>query len=537
MSIKVAVKEKRLIGGKSEQQINAEYAQIRQEERQYKREREQEREAVIRETSIRLHTKHRLHAMDDTDRISDDTLQCLITNETLRILAEKQRKRKPYKHKSVHIDSQYSMELEISLIRSANSTQTSFNKLNIPYTLGILTHTNHLSTQINRVLCVRNQYKKKHLAYTLCDLLEFACRYSYNIPTQDRKHQLNITLHEYQVQSLDWMLAEERDAIGFHRHLYARGAFGDDTPFYYSTVFEHMMIGNEDVLPVAHGGFLCEEMGLGKTIISLALINCNKALQKDHGSVVQRNGNTYYKSRATLIIAPVSLVGQWETECDDKSGRKLKYKRYYSDRSRDVGDYLNVDIVFSTYGIMQWEDGTDRNKHCLHRIEWHRIILDESHSIKSGSCVRSKSINRLKGRNKWCLSGTPFGNQVTDIANQLLFIGMSQNHVNRLQLSKISNGVDKFRSSPQSSGLMYVIQKLVMRHRKNQRFNRKPIVHMVGKHEEVIFVEFTDIQRKYYDILYETAKQKYDRYAATGNVGRGYIDILSSLHGARQACS
>ena len=84
----------------------------------------------------------------------------------------------------------------------------------------------------------------------------------------------------------------------------------------------------------------------------------------------------------------------------------------------DVRDFVDKDIVFTTYGIMAVENGQDRTNHVLHQIEWHRIILDESHYIKAGNVCTSKSIDKLHGVNKWCLAGTPFGGSINDIFNQ-----------------------------------------------------------------------------------------------------------------------
>jgi len=96
------------------------------------------------------------------------------------------------------------------------------------------------------------------------------------------------------------------------------------------------------------------------------------------------------------------------------------------------------------------------------------------------------------------LTGTPFNNTIRDIESQFRFIGMAQSRVNRFD---------------------------------------KPIVEMVGKEESVMYIEFTERQREYYDKLYEIAKQKYKYYKVTGNMGRGTLAILSALFPARQACS
>merc|ERR1712129_634826 len=97
---------------------------------------------------------------------------------------------------------------------------------------------------------------------TLMDLLNIALRNEYKVDgTNDDEtynHGLNVVLHDYQLQSLQWMIDEENDPIGFYRHFYKKGNFADRTPFYYSTLFRILTVNQP--LPMVHGGFLCEEM-------------------------------------------------------------------------------------------------------------------------------------------------------------------------------------------------------------------------------------------------------------------------------------
>jgi SNF2 family DNA or RNA helicase len=43
----------------------------------------------------------------------------------------------------------------------------------------------------------------------------------------------------------------------------------------------------------------------------------------------------------------------------------------------------------------------------LFDVEWQRIVLDESHKVRGGTML-FHSVNALKAKFKWCLSGTPF---------------------------------------------------------------------------------------------------------------------------------
>merc|ERR1719354_521979 len=65
------------------------------------------------------------------------------------------------------------------------------------------------------------------------------------------------------------------------------------------------------------------------------------------------------------------------------------------------------------------------DKHTLHHIEWHRVVLDESHSVKTIKNVQSKSCRNLKALHRWCLTGTPFNTSLRDLDGQLRFVGMA----------------------------------------------------------------------------------------------------------------
>ena len=419
-----------------------------------------------------------------------------------------------------------------------------------------------------------DRFQQRKLDYSLCGLLNFCCREKADINPdpngQDQEaYGLNVTLHPFQLQTLQWMVAEERDTIGFHRHFYEKGKFEDETPFWYSAITHNLVINGHP--PVAHGGLLCEEMGLGKTIICLALIQSERVKIKDlasystadelkvaHTENIEkerwnysvnahcryRRKRKYYKSAATLVIAPTSLVAQWEKECDSKSSGRIWWKRYYgASRSRDITDYVAEDIVFTTYGMLSAEDGSDCSKHVLHQIKWHRIILDESHCIKNANAKTTKNILKLRGVNKWCATGTPFGKTLFDISNQFKFIGMEPAMLSKLDLlsmskRKLFNGADKWsHQRDECNTLLAVIESVVMRHRKTQQFNGKEIVSMPEREENVIFVEFTTEQRAHYNKVYGAALARFQHFKRCGNLKRGTLSILASLHPARQLCS
>ena len=481
---------------------------------------------------------------------------------------------------------EYITHFDIDIVRFHLSFQSNYHfKSGFGATLSIICGNKEIFDDYQDTKTLIKEYSdcNKENKLTLLNVLNFSCKYQYKVTqkmiNEQSKYGLNVKLHEYQMQSIEHMIKEENDPIGIYRHFYKLGHFDGDNKdifFYYSSAFNELLINQH--LPVIHGGFLCEEMGLGKTIESMALINYNQRRDgecstnkkliiglKEKNKHNPRKENIYYKSGATLIIAPVSLVGQWEKECVERSDKKIRFKRYYaSSRKRQIGLYIDQDIVFTTYGIIGKENGSDRVRHILHLIDWHRIILDESHYIKNGHTICSNNMHNLRARNKWLLSGTPvlyifyilfvfcgeyigylyifkFGRQIDDIYNQLKFIGFEQrhldNHINLKILRKMQSRGQMINN--QILPLLKILKYCMMRHKKQQQFNDKDIVKMTEKVEDIIYVEFdpNTKQKEYYDKLYNIAKERYEIYKATGNVGRGSIALLSSLLPARQACS
>lgn len=60
----------------------------------------------------------------------------------------------------------------------------------------------------------------------------------------------------------------------------------------------------------------------------------------------------------------------------------------------------------------------------LHKMQWHRVILDEAHNIKDRASNTAKGAFALKARFRWCLSGTPLQNRVGELYSLIRFVGV-----------------------------------------------------------------------------------------------------------------
>lgn len=164
------------------------------------------------------------------------------------------------------------------------------------------------------------------------------------------------------------------------------------------------------------GGILADEMGMGKTIQTIALL-----LSEPRG-------------KPTLVVAPVVAIMQWKEEIDTHTNKALSTYLYYG-QARDIsGEELSsYDVVLTSYNVIESvyrkersgfrrKNGVVKEKSLLHQMEFYRIILDEAHGIKSRTCNTARAVCGLRTTRKICLSGTPLQNRIGELFSLLRFL-------------------------------------------------------------------------------------------------------------------
>ncbi|KAL7273582.1 DNA repair protein rad16 [Rhizina undulata] len=165
-----------------------------------------------------------------------------------------------------------------------------------------------------------------------------------------------------------------------------------------------------------HGGILADEMGMGKTIQTISLLMAEP------------------RAKPNLVVAPTVALMQWKSEIEKYTNSVLKVTIFHgANREANQKELENADVIMTTYSVLESvyrkqqtgfkrKDGIYKADSVLHKINFHRVILDEAHNIKDRTCNTTKAVFQLKTKNKLCLSGTPLQNRIGELFSLIRFL-------------------------------------------------------------------------------------------------------------------
>jgi SNF2 family DNA or RNA helicase len=180
------------------------------------------------------------------------------------------------------------------------------------------------------------------------------------------------------------------------------------------------------------GSILADDMGLGKTLQVLTLL-----LKFKHEGAL--------KKKKALVIAPSTLLTNWERECE-KFTSSLKTHIYHgASRSFQDADY---DLLFTTYGLIR------QDQQAFAKMTWAVIVIDEAQAIKNPSTAQAKAVHALKSPVKIAMSGTPVENRLMEYFSIFHFTNpgylgtanhFKKTYANPIERNRDQDSLDQFR--------------------------------------------------------------------------------------------
>ncbi|MGB5219553.1 MAG: SNF2-related protein [Polyangiales bacterium] len=258
------------------------------------------------------------------------------------------------------------------------------------------------------------------------------------------------------------------------------------------------------------GGILADDMGLGKTIQTIALLLWAKGK---------------YKKKLNLVIAPTSVVANWEREIH-KFAPSLKTVVWHgANRSQQAPDLEKADVMITSYALLR------RDEELLQALDLRYVILDEAQHIKNPMSQTARSAKKLSSERRLALTGTPIENRLSELWS--IFDFVSPGLLGRLKTfeEQIARPIDR-GDMETAQRLRATIKPFVMR-----RVKSDVAADLPDKIEQEMIVPLAEEQAKLYkQILRQVRKSVLSEVEKQG-ISKSQIQILAALTRLRQvAC-
>lgn len=306
-------------------------------------------------------------------------------------------------------------------------------------------------------------------------------------------------------------------------------------------------------------------MGLGKTIEMLSLMHTNKsdiALQAtDSGPssvnalprLPKSSSGVESAPCTTLVVAPMSLLAQWESEAIKASeAGTLKTLVYYG--SDKVANLRNLcceanassapNLIITSYGNVLSEfnqvanRGGDRGAHGgLFSLDYFRVILDEAHFIKNRQSKTAKACYEISAQHRWVLTGTPVVNRLEDLFSLVRFLRVEPWANFSFWKTFITVPFESKDFIRALDVVQTVLEPLVLRRTKDMKTpDGQALVPLPPRVLEIEELQLSKQEREVYDYIFTRAKKTFNATMEAGTLLKSYTTIFAQILRLRQAC-
>ncbi|KAI8331610.1 SNF2 family N-terminal domain-containing protein [Choanephora cucurbitarum] len=312
------------------------------------------------------------------------------------------------------------------------------------------------------------------------------------------------------------------------------------------TLLEHQKVGLQWMMKMENsnnrGGLLADDMGLGKTIQAMAVIvqnPCHDVTEFDPVYLTQPPQTMVddaIRVKATLIVCPVSLMDQWRREIKEKTTPPLRVMVYHgAGRTNNPYEFSQYDVVISSYSVTA-NNFHDTQKGPMSKVRFHRVILDEAHTIKNKQTFGARGCCQIEATYRWCLTATPIQNKIEELYSLIKF----------LRIRPFCDW-EEFRESivkPMKAGnhrkairVAHLLMKAIsMRRSKKAKIDGRPILDLPERNVHMTHIDFSPDERTHYDFVEQRAQARFNKYLQAGSVMKNYSSVLVLLLRLRQAC-
>ena len=255
------------------------------------------------------------------------------------------------------------------------------------------------------------------------------------------------------------------------------------------------------------GCCLADDMGLGKTIQLIChVLNQIQRFPQDR--------------RGTLLICPMSVVGNWKREFARFAPSVHVVVHHGTNRVQDAAGLqenlaIPGTVVITTYGLIS------RSADFMFEHHWAMVVLDEAQAIKNASSKRSMTVRELQADFRVALTGTPIENRLAELWSILDFLnpGLLGSHAKFQRLYGVP--IERNNDETAMARLRNLVSPFILRRVKT---DPNIIQDLPDKMENKIYCTLTREQATMYQALVDVTMRKIE--SAKGIARHGQVLAL-----------
>jgi DNA repair protein RAD5 len=416
-------------------------------------------------------------------------------------------------------------------------------------------------------------------------LYKKAQSFDFNAPAAEPAETFAMSLRHYQKQALHWMMSKEKDEKDGHREVSMHPLWEEyawpikdmddkDLPqvvgqdkFYVNPYSGELSLNFPIQEQNCLGGILADEMGLGKTIEMMSLVHSHKSevamrLEKSNSAPTSVNSlprlpvnssAVEWAPCTTLVIAPMSLLAQWQSEAENasKEGTMKSMVYYGSEKTANLQALCceanaasAPNVIITSYGVVLSEFNQvaarngDRGSHGgLFSLKYFRVILDEAHHIKNRQSKTAKACYEIDAEHRWALTGTPIVNRLEDLFSLVRFLRVEPWSNFSFWKTFITVPFESKDFMRALDVVQTVLEPLVLRRTKDMKTpTGEALVPLPPKTIDIVDIELSRPEREVYDHIFTRAKRTFAANVEAGTVLKAYTSIFAQILRLRQSC-
>ncbi|MEO8297602.1 MAG: DEAD/DEAH box helicase [Burkholderiales bacterium] len=254
------------------------------------------------------------------------------------------------------------------------------------------------------------------------------------------------------------------------------------------------------------GACLADDMGLGKTLQALAVLLARAA------------------GGPALVVAPTSLIGNWQAEAR-RFAPSLRVEVYAeSDRAAVIAQARDHDVLLVSYQMLQQDAEAFAGK------DWHTLVLDEAQAIKNAAAKRSQAVFELRSAFKLALSGTPIENRLAELWSIMRAVNPGLLGTPARFNERFAALIERQRDGQAERTLRRLIQPFILRRTKAQVLDDLP-----PRTELLLHVEPEPREKAHYEALRQDALAAAQKSLSGDAPGQAHLNVLAQLTKLRRA--